>query len=107
VTDGRFRRDTRGEEISSSPVLGQGASDLGGDTQIATGGSDARSAFELVNAHETDRLLATGLVAATFDRQSGLIISGSFDTTVRVWKLNANEPSGGTTAGAAGPSRVR
>ena len=81
-----------------------------GDSQIATGGSDnVVRVWNWQTQAETDRLLGhTGSVAAlAFDRQSGLFISGSFDTTVRVWKLNSSDASGDTTAGAAGQSRVR
>jgi WD40 repeat protein len=74
------------------------------DSLIATGGSDNLvRIWNWQSQAEIDRLLGhTGSVAAlAFDRESNVIISGSFDTTVRVWKLN---PTGGgrdTTAGAA------
>ena len=67
---------------------------------IATGGSDnVISVWNWQTQTQADRLVGhTGSVATlAFDRASGTIISGSYDTTVRVWRL----PTGGNSQNAA------
>lgn len=63
-----------------------------GEDLVATGGSDnVIRVWNWRDEREADQLVGhTGSVAAlAFDEASGTIISGSFDTTVRVWRLQA------------------
>jgi WD40 repeat protein len=71
------------------------------DRQIATGGSDnVLRVWNWEEGTEAERLNGhTGSVSAlAFDSASGTIISGSFDTTVRVWRLGASKAPGETAA---------
>ena len=83
---------------------------LCGESLIATGGSDnVVRVWNLQTGVEVDRFVGhTGSVAAlAFDPTSGAIISGSFDTTIRVWKVPAADGKP-KTAEEAGPEvRVR
>jgi len=66
-----------------------------GEDLIATGGSDnVIRVWNWQSESETEALVGhTGSVAAlAFDPDSRTIISGSFDTTIRVWRLD--EPGG-------------
>ena len=75
-----------------------------GENLIATGGSDnVVRIWNWQSADEVDRLLGhTGSVAAlAFDPLSAVFISGSFDTTVRVWRLNGEQAENTTAAGGA------
>ncbi|HEX3724960.1 MAG TPA: hypothetical protein VHV08_01905, partial [Pirellulales bacterium] len=64
-----------------------------GEKLIATGGSDNLvRVWNWETQTEVDRLVGhTGSVATlAYDPSSEAVISGSFDTTVRVWRLNAS-----------------
>lgn len=81
-----------------------------GENLVATGGSDnVVRIWNWQTRSEADRLLGhTGSVATlAFDATSGVIVSGSYDTTVRVWKLRAVETPAGTAAEVDPDSRVR
>jgi WD40 repeat protein len=82
------------------------------DELIATGGSDnVIRVWNWQSETEADTLVGhTGSVASlAFDASSRTIISGSFDTTVRVWKLKQLTPeaAGRETAEVGEDSRVR
>lgn len=66
-----------------------------GENLIATGGSDnVVRIWNWQTQSETEHFVGhTGSVATmAFDPQSNAIISGSFDTTARVWQLERPEP---------------
>jgi WD40 repeat protein len=78
-----------------------------GSDLIATGGSDnVVRIWNWQTLAEADKLLGhTGSVATlAFDPQSNVIISGSYDTTVRVWRLKA---AGGKDTASNQDSHVR
>ncbi len=94
--------DCRGTKVLSMVVCGE--------SLIATGGSD--NVIRLWNWQtqtEADRLVGhTGSVAAlAFDHSTGTIVSGSYDTTVRVWRLPAGGTGQNTAVGTNEESRVR
>ena len=77
---------------------------------IATGGSDNLvRVWDWNTQTEADRLQGhTGSVATlAFDPQSAVIISGSFDTTVRVWKLAPPTPASQSADAAQERGTVR
>ncbi|MGD9723073.1 MAG: WD40 repeat domain-containing protein [Pirellulales bacterium] len=81
-----------------------------GENVVATGGSDnVVRVWNWRTQQESDRLLGhTGSVATlAYDPTSDMIISGSFDTTVRVWKLagTAAAASSADAQPADGPVR--
>jgi len=81
-----------------------------GENLIATGGSD--NLIRIWNWQTqtlADQLQGhTGSVASlAFDKTSGTIISGSYDTTVRVWRLPGGSKQGTTAAGTEETSRIR
>ncbi len=81
-----------------------------GENLIATCGSDnVVRIWNWQTQAEADRMLGhTGSVAAlAFDPASGMIISGSFDTTVRVWKPNLASAAKDTASDSTPKSRVR
>ncbi len=81
-----------------------------GDTLLATGGSDnVIRVWNWQDEIETEQLVGhTGSVASlAYDPASGTIISGSFDTTVRVWKLKRVGPGQDTAVELNQESRVR
>ncbi len=80
------------------------------DELIATGGSDnVVRVWNWQLETEADTLVGhTGSVASlAFDSISRTIISGSFDTTVRVWKLKQSAPGQDTAIDIDENSRVR
>ena len=79
-----------------------------GEDLIATGGSDnVVRIWNWRNQAEADRMLGhTGSVAAlAFDPASGVIVSGSFDTTVRVWTRDGRHHPRRFAVPAPGPAR--
>ena len=81
-----------------------------GENLIATGGSDnAIRVWNWQSESQAEQLLGhTGSVASlAFDAASGTIISGSFDTTVRVWKLKPASGSAETAGDIDQDRRVR
>ena len=81
-----------------------------GANLIATGGSDNLvRIWNWQTQAEADHLQGhTGSVATlAFDRASGVIVSGSYDTTVREWQLPAPEAAGDTAGDIQTDSRVR
>jgi WD40 repeat protein len=81
-----------------------------GENLIATGGSDNLvRVWNWQTQTEADRLQGhTGSVATlAYDPQSATIISGSFDTTVRVWKLGASRAAANSAEATPPNSRVR
>jgi WD40 repeat protein len=81
-----------------------------GEQFIATGGSDnVIRVWNWQTQAEAEQLLGhTGSVASlAFDGTSRTIISGSYDTTVRVWRLPSGKKGQSTAAGGDEESRVR
>ena len=81
-----------------------------GDDLIATGGSDnVVRVWNWRTQQEADRLQGhTGSVATlAYDPASAMIISGSFDTTVRVWKLASPIPAANSAQADSPEARVR
>ncbi len=81
-----------------------------GETFIATGGSDNLvRVWNWRAQQEVDRLQGhTGSVATlAYDRASAMMISGSFDTTIRVWKLAAETSAAKSAEPATPEARVR
>ena len=80
------------------------------DELIATGGSDnVVRVWNWQSETESDTLVGhTGSVASlAYDSASRTIISGSFDTTVRVWKLKQSPPGQDTAVEIDENARVR
>ncbi len=81
-----------------------------GENLIATGGSDnVVRVWNWQTQREVDRFVGhTGSVAAlAFDPVSQTIISGSFDTTVRVWSVDQVDAPKDTAHGKKFEFRVR
>jgi WD40 repeat protein len=79
-----------------------------GESLIATGGSDnVIRVWNWRTQTEADALIGhTGSVASlAYDPSSNTVISGSFDTTVRVWRLKSDV--GADTAGAEHKFNIR
>ena len=76
-------------EISTGKSKTMSMVSLGGD-RIAAGGSDNRVAVWNLVSGKRDRSFVghTGSVVA-LDHKDGVLVSGSFDTTVRVWSVAA------------------
>jgi WD40 repeat protein len=80
-----------------------------GENFIATGGSDNLVRVWNWRTHqEANRLQGhTGSVATlAFDPASSTVISGSFDTTVRVWKLGSDISAAANTESTPSAQRV-
>jgi WD40 repeat protein len=81
-----------------------------GPNLIATGGSDnAVRIWNWQTRNEAEHFVGhTGSVATlAFDPASGVIVSGSYDTTVRVWRLAAGGGSPDTAGETLPGRRVR
>ncbi|MEX2111822.1 MAG: hypothetical protein WD845_01470, partial [Pirellulales bacterium] len=81
-----------------------------GENLIATGGSDNLvRVWNWRAQQEADRLQGhTGSVATlAYDPASAVMISGSFDTTVRVWKLGAGVSAAKNLEATPPEARVR
>ncbi|MBI3839667.1 MAG: WD40 repeat domain-containing protein, partial [Planctomycetia bacterium] len=81
-----------------------------GENLIATGSSDNMVRIWNWRTQVQQEQLRghTGSVASlAYDAASGVIISGSYDTTVRVWKLNIASPPDDTASPNKLESRVR
>jgi WD40 repeat protein len=81
-----------------------------GESLIATGGTDNVIRVWNWQTHtEVDRLRGhTGSVASlAYDAASGIVLSGSYDTTVRVWRLDAAGGSKDTARDSDADSAVR